>query len=108
MAFKRNSVSCLIIAINMLIAIFGALMMQGVNGQGFTICNVPVEKFMVCWPALQEPSPQPPTQECCDIIKGSDEKCLCSYITSPLLPTFGIDPKLLLAIFGRCGLPNCS
>ncbi|KAK9684807.1 hypothetical protein RND81_10G234000 [Saponaria officinalis] len=109
MEIKGKNVARLMIVINMLIVI-GALMMQEVNGQGPsgpTICGHPTERYVVCWAALKEPNPQPPTQECCNIIKSSDQKCLCSFITSPMLPLFGIDAKLFLAIFGKCGLPSC-
>ncbi|KAK9684809.1 hypothetical protein RND81_10G234200 [Saponaria officinalis] len=106
MEIKGNNVARLMIVINMLI-IIGVLMMQEVNGQGPIICGQPAQKFEVCWAALKEPNPQPPTQECCNIIKSCDQKCLCSFVTSPILPLFGIDTKLFLAIFGKCGLPNC-
>ncbi|KAK9684810.1 hypothetical protein RND81_10G234300 [Saponaria officinalis] len=106
MEIKGKNVASLMIVINMLIVI-GALMIQEVNGIKIEICGQPKEKIDICQPALKGPNPQLPTQECCNIIKSCDQPCLCATITRTLLPFIGYDTNLFLALFGKCGLPNC-
>ncbi|KMT10076.1 hypothetical protein BVRB_5g118390 [Beta vulgaris subsp. vulgaris] len=99
-----KKVMSLMVVISMIMVV--SEVMQGANGQT-EICGIPAVKFAPCLPALRPPSPQPPIKECCDAIKSGDEKCLCSFSSSPLLPRYGIDKGLFLAIFGKCGLPSC-
>ncbi|KAL2935660.1 putative lipid-transfer protein DIR1 [Bienertia sinuspersici] len=99
-----KKLASLMIVISMLM-IVGELI-QEANGQT-VICGIPAVNFAPCLPSLMPPNPQPPSTVCCVTIKGGDEKCLCSFSNSPLLPRYGIDKALFLAIFGKCGLPSC-
>ena len=93
-------------AMMLMMSITMVLTMNWAHGQ-IVICGIQAQAFMPCLPALKQPSPSPPTPQCCGVVKQGDEKCLCSYATSPLLPAYGIDPTLFLALFGKCGLPSC-
>ncbi|GMH30971.1 hypothetical protein Nepgr_032814 [Nepenthes gracilis] len=83
--------------------IFGVIL-QVSNGE--TICGVDVDELVTCRPAATRPSPAPPSPQCCKAIAKADLKCLCEFKASPFLPTFGLDPPLVLAIPAKCGLPN--
>ncbi|CAO2826490.1 unnamed protein product [Amaranthus hypochondriacus] len=89
-----------------MVVVVAAELLQGTNAQ-LVICGKPAVNFAPCLPSLRGPNPQPPSPVCCSTIKGCDQKCLCSFISSPLLPRYGIDKALFLAIFGKCGLPSC-
>ncbi|GAB4830327.1 hypothetical protein Ancab_019965 [Ancistrocladus abbreviatus] len=71
-----------------------------------SVCGVGVSGLMTCKPAVTEPNPAPPTEECCAAISKADLKCLCQFKTSPLLPSLGIDPQLALDLPVKCGLPH--
>lgn len=86
----------------------GVVMQGGGGGGGQTeLCGIPLGEFWYCLPFLLAPNPPPPTQQCCNTVKTGDFNCLCSSISSPLLPSIGIDKSLFLALFGKCGLPSC-
>ncbi|GER40647.1 lipid-transfer protein [Striga asiatica] len=72
---------------------------------GFSVCNMTEEGLEACKPSVTQPSPVPPSTECCDAVRGADLKCLCSYRNSVMLPALGIDPDLALALPAKCNLP---
>ncbi|XP_031473450.1 putative lipid-transfer protein DIR1 [Nymphaea colorata] len=77
----------------------------------FTICSMEAGEFYGCLPAIRGPSPSPPSSDCCNAIKRADLNCLCSYKDSALLPSFGVDPKLAMALPRKCNLvppPACQ
>ncbi|CAO2818991.1 unnamed protein product [Amaranthus hypochondriacus] len=80
-------------------------LMHGANGQ--IICGIPAIRFAPCLPSLRGPNPLPPSPICCNTIRSGNQKCLCSFVNSPLLPRYGISKALFLAIFPKCGLPSC-
>ncbi|CAA0805980.1 Bifunctional inhibitor/lipid-transfer protein/seed storage 2S albumin superfamily protein [Striga hermonthica] len=71
----------------------------------FSVCNVTEEGLEACKPSVTQPSPVPPSTECCHAVSGADLKCLCSYRNSFMLPALGIDPDLALALPAKCNLP---
>ncbi|KAK1316665.1 putative lipid-transfer protein DIR1 [Acorus calamus] len=80
-------------------------------GEALEICNMDASRLSGCLPAIRGPSPAPPTQGCCDVIRTSDLHCLCGYKDSSLLPSFGVDPKLAMALPRKCHLnppPECG
>ncbi|KAK8943639.1 hypothetical protein KSP40_PGU005754 [Platanthera guangdongensis] len=74
------------------------------------ICNMSSEGFDECRPAVTGPSPIDPTAACCSALEAADLPCLCSYRSSPLLPSIGINPDLALQLPRECNLSppaNC-
>ncbi|KAL2935762.1 putative lipid-transfer protein DIR1 [Bienertia sinuspersici] len=87
------------------------VVMQGSRGDAYQACGISIPELVVnCILSVlpPPPPPRPPTVACCNTVKKSDLKCLCKIASSPLLPSFGIDRELFLALFGKCGLPSCS
>ncbi|KAF8014214.1 hypothetical protein BT93_H0146 [Corymbia citriodora subsp. variegata] len=71
-----------------------------------TLCNVPYTGLEACRPAVTPPNPSPPTGACCDAVSQANLQCLCQYKNSPLLPSLGIDPNLVLQLPEKCNLPD--
>ncbi|QHN79238.1 hypothetical protein HN51_056393 [Arachis hypogaea] len=68
-------------------------------------CNI--RDLIPCKPALTEPNPLPPSEVCCSLLsKGDLLKCLCRFKDSPLLPSMGIDPNLVVLLPKKCHLPQ--
>lgn len=88
--------------------VVGGELMQRADAQT-EVCGIPVTSLLSCLPSVKQPNPAPPSAQCCATLKQAeaDEKCLCSYASSPLLPKYGIDKGLFLALPAKCGLPNC-
>ncbi|OMP14317.1 hypothetical protein COLO4_00060 [Corchorus olitorius] len=76
------------------------------TADGQTICNMPVSALMECKPAVTPPKPPPPTPSCCSSLSHADMRCLCSYKSSNLLPSLGIDPNLAMQLPSICNLPH--
>lgn len=96
----------------MLMMVISMVMMDGVVMQISIppippICGMPTSSIVDCLPAIVEPKPESPTQQCCNAVKKADIPCLCSLASAPILPPLGINKDLLLALFGKCALPNC-
>ncbi|KAL4185291.1 hypothetical protein AMTRI_Chr10g5160 [Amborella trichopoda] len=80
-------------------------------GNGMEICGMDSGELQQCLPAIRGPSPSAPNPGCCSTIRKADLLCLCSYRDSFLLPTFGVDPKLAMALPRECHLippPQCE
>ncbi|KAM5562936.1 hypothetical protein ABKV19_017896 [Rosa sericea] len=96
---------------NKLMAILVVTMLVFVEGsRAFSFCNMSDDGLTACKPSVTEPNPSDPTAECCKDLSGADLDCLCSYKTSPVLPTLGISPKLAMGLPAKCGLTppaNC-
>ncbi|XVE72669.1 hypothetical protein DITRI_Ditri11bG0057200 [Diplodiscus trichospermus] len=91
-----------------LMMIMVALMVEG--SRAVNLCDMNDEGLQACKPSVTQPNPVDPSAQCCEALKGADLNCLCSYKNSMLLPTFGIDPTLALALPPKCKLqlpPNC-
>ncbi|KAL0906663.1 hypothetical protein M5K25_025176 [Dendrobium thyrsiflorum] len=69
-----------------------------------SICNMSTDDLAECRPAVSGPSPSEPSAACCSVLEKADLPCLCSYRSSPLLPSFGIDPNLALQLPRKCSL----
>ncbi|KAG8388865.1 hypothetical protein BUALT_Bualt02G0169500 [Buddleja alternifolia] len=78
------------------------------GAKAVTLCNVTEDGLTACRPSVTQPNPVAPSPECCDAVSGADFKCLCSYKNSFMLPSFGIDPDLALALPAKCNLPSPS
>ncbi|GAB2213509.1 hypothetical protein Droror1_Dr00017816 [Drosera rotundifolia] len=77
---------------------------------GFSFCDMTEDGLMSCKPAVTEPNPWDPTADCCQALSGANLTCLCSYKSSPLLPSIGIDPNLTAGLPAKCNIPapaNC-
>ncbi|WCJ37239.1 Bifunctional inhibitor/lipid-transfer protein/seed storage 2S albumin superfamily protein [Euphorbia peplus] len=71
-----------------------------------TLCGMNDEGIEACKPSVTTPDPvDPPSRECCHSLRSADFKCLCAYKDSILLPSFGIDIDLALALPPKCRLP---
>ncbi|XWS76005.1 hypothetical protein CRYUN_Cryun01aG0140400 [Craigia yunnanensis] len=79
-----------------------ALMAEG--SRAMTLCDMNDEGLEACKPSVTQPNPVDPSPECCEALKGANLTCLCSYRNSLLLPSFGIDPELALALPPKCKL----
>ena len=88
----------LMVFLVVLVAVVGSL-------QAVDICDMTEDGLMACKPAVTNPDPAEPSPECCKAISGADLKCLCSYRDSSVLPSFGIDPVLAVALPVKCNLP---
>ncbi|XP_050206614.1 putative lipid-transfer protein DIR1 [Mercurialis annua] len=79
--------------------------------RSLTLCNMNDDGVMACKPSVTKPEPvAPPSEACCNALKGADLTCLCSYRNSLMLPALGIDPDLALALPAKCNLTppaNC-
>ncbi|QHO36475.1 hypothetical protein HN51_029774 [Arachis hypogaea] len=63
--------------------------------------------LLPCKPAVTLPNPLPPSEVCCSVLsKGDLLKCLCPFKESPLLPSMGIDPNLVVLLPKKCHLPQ--
>lgn len=83
----------------------------GGRSEAMTLCNMDAAQLGECLPAIRGPSPTPPTKGCCDVIETADLHCLCGYKNSMLLPSFGVDSKLAVALPTKCLLnppPECN
>ncbi|XP_068640964.1 putative lipid-transfer protein DIR1 [Aristolochia californica] len=81
------------------------------GGEAMTLCNMDAAQLAECLPAIRAPSPSPPSKGCCDVMGTADLHCLCGYKDSYLLPSFGVDPKLAMALPRKCLLtppPECE
>ncbi|XP_020592490.1 putative lipid-transfer protein DIR1 [Phalaenopsis equestris] len=75
-----------------------------------SLCNISSDELDECRPAVSGLSPSEPTVACCSALEQADLPCLCSYRSSPLLPSFGIDPDLAMQLPRKCSLslpPDC-
>ncbi|GLJ35931.1 hypothetical protein SUGI_0720950 [Cryptomeria japonica] len=68
------------------------------EGGMFDVCNMGIDKLMLCQPAVTNP-PSDPTSQCCDVVKTADLKCLCSK--QSMLPK-SVDPKLVTTLPQKC------
>ncbi|KAF8414197.1 hypothetical protein HHK36_002197 [Tetracentron sinense] len=101
MARTSNTALVLGVVVMALITIVG-------GAKGMTICNMDTTELAQCLPAIQGRSPSPPTKGCCAVMQKADMHCLCTY--KSVLPTFGINPALAMALPKKCGLkppPQC-
>lgn len=71
-----------------------------------TICNVDSTELAQCLPTISGKSPPPPTKGCCKVVRRVDMKCLCNY--KSVLPSFGANPKLAMALPKKCGMKKRS
>ncbi|KAF5733861.1 putative lipid-transfer protein DIR1 [Tripterygium wilfordii] len=92
-----KSQKILVVTVLMLLVTIG-------GGNGQTICNVTVSELMECRPAVTPPQPSPPTAKCCSVVSRVNMSCLCSY--KNMLPSFNIDPNLVMLLPGKCKLPR--
>uniref|UniRef100_A0A2P2NFQ4 Lipid binding protein n=1 Tax=Rhizophora mucronata TaxID=61149 RepID=A0A2P2NFQ4_RHIMU len=91
-------------AVVLLTAIASSGLLGVCNAQ--TICNVPYAGLMACKPSVTPPNPPPPTANCCSALSHADLHCLCSYKSSSVLPSLGIDPNLAMQLPAKCNLPH--
>ncbi|KAJ3671937.1 hypothetical protein LUZ60_008016 [Juncus effusus] len=81
------------------------------NGEvmGMTVCNMKQEGIDACMPAIKGSNPPPPTQFCCDSLRGADINCFCKYKSSFVLRALGVNGDQATQLPGKCGLPpaNC-
>ncbi|CAN6479205.1 unnamed protein product [Victoria cruziana] len=95
------------------VAVAAVLAVLVASTAAFSICGIDAGEFYGCLPAIRGPSrsPSPPSSACCDAIEKADLNCLCGYKDSPLLSSFGINPRLAMALPRRCNLlspPTCQ
>ncbi|KAK9747839.1 hypothetical protein RND81_02G018000 [Saponaria officinalis] len=72
------------------------------------VCGKPASVLLPCLASVRQPNPPSPSPQCCDGLKTMDVQCLCGYVSSPLLPVYGIDKNLALALPGKCGIQGCA
>ncbi|OVA06578.1 Bifunctional inhibitor/plant lipid transfer protein/seed storage helical domain [Macleaya cordata] len=97
--------------IALVLGVLVVMVLIGMEGgaKAMTICNMDSSQLAQCLPSIKGPSPTPPTQGCCDVMKIADMHCLCTY--KAILPTFGVDPKLAMGLPKKCNLnapPECD
>ncbi|GAB2234245.1 hypothetical protein Droror1_Dr00003489 [Drosera rotundifolia] len=95
--------------INLAMVLVALFAVMGIS-RGDDFCGVDRDNFLnACRPAATRGRTAPPSPVCCNAISKVNLSCLCTYKTSPFLPTFGLDPTLTLAIPVKCGLqkPPC-
>ncbi|GAB4841503.1 hypothetical protein Ancab_022219 [Ancistrocladus abbreviatus] len=76
--------------------------------QGFSLCDMNHGGLLACKPAVTKPNPAVPSADCCRALTGANLTCLCSYKSSLLLPSLGIDPDLCVTLPAKCNLQTPS
>lgn len=74
-----------------------------------SICNIDSAQLNYCRRAVSGKSPTPPSKKCCGVVHRANLPCLCNY--KAVLPSFGIDPALAMALPKKCGMktpPECG
>ncbi|KAJ4956811.1 hypothetical protein NE237_013594 [Protea cynaroides] len=69
-----------------------------------SLCNMTEDDLMACKPAVTQPNPEDPSDQCCEALSKADLTCLCSYKDSMFLPSLGIDPTLAMQLPAKCNL----
>ncbi|KAL9239638.1 hypothetical protein vseg_013941 [Gypsophila vaccaria] len=82
--------------------------MMGERVEAQEVCGKSASVLLPCLPSVRQPNPPSPSPQCCDGLKSMDIKCLCGYVSSPLLPVYGIDKDLVLALPDKCGIQGCA
>ncbi|KAL6000310.1 hypothetical protein ACLOJK_024005 [Asimina triloba] len=67
------------------------------------ICKMPVADLLDCKKAVTGANPPDPTPKCCSAISKGDLTCLCTNYKG-LMKSYGIDPKLAMALPAKCGV----
>ncbi|XP_059644073.1 putative lipid-transfer protein DIR1 [Cornus florida] len=83
---------------------FGSEPVEAAFGQ--SICGMTTDGLMSCKPSVAagvNPLPAP-TPACCSALSKADMQCLCSFKSSSLLPTLGVDPDLAMQLPAKCNL----
>ncbi|XP_058092410.1 putative lipid-transfer protein DIR1 [Magnolia sinica] len=68
-----------------------------------SICQMSIADLQECKKALTGTPPPNPSPKCCGALSKADLTCLCNLKGS--LSGYGIDPKLAMALPGKCGIP---
>ncbi|KMZ63005.1 putative Lipid binding protein [Zostera marina] len=86
-----------------LVALMVVVAVNVVDGQ--KVCNISRTEFDACLPAMTDPDPALPSQECCENIHNANLPCMCSYKDSYLATTIlSVDTKLAMELPPKCGL----
>lgn len=96
-----------LVAMVLLFMAMVAPMFEG-SEAAITLCNMSEDGLKACQPAVTAPSPEAPTQQCCDALSVANLTCLCDYKNnnSFVLKALGIDPDLAVALPPKCSLTN--
>jgi Probable lipid transfer len=79
-------------------------MMSNCIVNSVSFCNVDDKAIEACLPAVKGSQPPPPTHACCSYVKIADQRCLCQYQHSYLIPAFGVNIDQVKKLPEKCGI----
>ncbi|KAI4370904.1 hypothetical protein MLD38_019202 [Melastoma candidum] len=85
------------------LAVMVAVFSIGSDAQFFGDCRVSVDEIQTCEPAVIRGTKRDPSKTCCSVLAKADLPCLCTYKTSPLIPS-NVDIRLAMELPGKCSL----